>query len=220
MNKPTIVVDFAYVSPKGRGRRHLRGKLKYLQYRDDRETHLKQGELRDRWLDHGLGKSYRGIARSCERLRSPHVLAWTWVVSPAPDLMALIPEDQRRDLLIDLTARIVESYYTARGAEVPEYAAVLHDRLTNGADGQPGVQQLHSHVILPGTAPTVEGRTPFYNNKEKGHERLFHQIAAQHFEDALETAVGARWRELRPEAEPAPVLPDLNDLNVWFPRER
>lgn len=92
-----------------------------------------------------------------------------------------------------------------------------HDRLTNGADGQPGVQQLHTHVILPGTAPTVEGSSPFYNNKEKGHDRLFREIAAQHFESALDEIVGERWRELRPEAE---LLPDLNDLNVWFSRER
>ncbi|CAG0969709.1 hypothetical protein PLCT2_01273 [Planctomycetaceae bacterium] len=92
-----------------------------------------------------------------------------------------------------------------------------HDRLTNGADGQPGVEQLHTHVILPGTAPTVEGRAPFYNNKEKGHDRLFREIAAQHFEDALDATVGARWRELRPEVE---ILPDLNDLDAWFPRER
>lgn len=92
-----------------------------------------------------------------------------------------------------------------------------HDRLTNGADGQPGVSQLHTHVILPGTAPTIEGRAPFYNNKEKGHDRLFREIATQHFEAALDEIVGERWRELRPEAE---LVPDLNDLNAWFPRER
>jgi hypothetical protein len=60
------------------------------------------------------------------------VLAWSWVVSPAPDLMALVPEGLRRDLLIDLTERVVEAYYTARGADVPEYAFVVHDRLTSG----------------------------------------------------------------------------------------
>jgi hypothetical protein len=79
MSKATIVVDFAYISAKGSRRvsahRHLLGRLKYLQYRDDRNTHLRQRDLRERWQDHGLGKSYRSILQSCERLRSPHVLA-------------------------------------------------------------------------------------------------------------------------------------------------
>ena len=42
--KPTIVANFAYVSPKGKGKtsgyRHLRSKLKYVEFRDDRNTHI------------------------------------------------------------------------------------------------------------------------------------------------------------------------------------
>lgn len=127
--KATIVPDFGYVSTKSKGRvsahKHLRGKLKYFTYRDNRDEHLKPEEREERWQDHGLGKDYRTILNNCDKLSSKHVLAWSWVISPAPDLMALVPEDLRRDLVIDLTERIVESYYTARGAEVPEYAFVL-----------------------------------------------------------------------------------------------
>lgn len=86
--KPSIVAGFAYIAPKGRGKhsgyRHLRARLKYVQYRDDRDTHVKQGALADRWQDRGLGHHYRAILQRCEALRSRHVLAWTWVVSPAP----------------------------------------------------------------------------------------------------------------------------------------
>src|SRR5579864_1199072 len=96
MRKATVVVDFAYVSPKGRGRNsgyhHLRSKLKYVQYRDDRNTHIKQAKLVDRWQDRGLGNHYRAILNTCADLSSKHVLAWTWIVSPAPDLMTLVPE--------------------------------------------------------------------------------------------------------------------------------
>ena len=223
--KPTIVADFAYVSPKGKGKtsgyRHLRSKLKYVQYRDDRNKHIKQGELVDRWQDHGLGNNYRSILNNCAALSSKHVLAWTWIVSPAPDLMALVPEDLRRDLVIDLTERVVESYYTARGLDVPEYSFVLHDRLTNEQDvGEPGAQQLHTHVFLPGTTPTLEGRQAVYNNKDKGHEKLFHEVAAEHFETALDSLVGPDWRLLRKEPELAPTMPDVDDLDAWFPRER
>lgn len=223
--KATIVPDFGYVSMKGKGNtsahQHLRGKLKYFTYRDNRDTHLKPCERVDRWQDHGLGKDYRTILNNCDALSSKHVLAWSWVISPAPDLMALVPEDMRRDLVIDLTERIVESYYTARGAEVPEYSFVLHNRLTTTNDGdQPSLQHLHTHVILPGTVPTLEGRQPFYNNKEKGHDRLFREVAAQHFEAALDEIVGERWRDLRRESEIVPAMPDSDDLDAWFPRER
>ncbi|MBE7511471.1 MAG: hypothetical protein HS103_01465 [Anaerolineales bacterium] len=223
--KATIVPDFGYVSTKGKGRvsahKHLRGKLKYFTYRDNRDEHLKPEDREERWQDHGLGKDYRTILNNCDKLSSKHVLAWSWVISPAPDLMALVPEDMRRDLVVDLTERIVESYYTARGAEVPEYAFVLHNRLTTAKDGgEPGLQHLHTHVILPGTVPSLEGRHAFYNNTEKGHDRLFREIAAQHFEAALDEIVGERWRDLRREPEVEPTTPDLDDLDAWFPRER
>lgn len=223
--KATIVPDFGYVSTEGKGRvsahKHLRGKLKYFTYRDNRDEHLKPEDRAERWQDHGLGKDYRTILNNCDKLSSKHVLAWSWVISPAPDLMALVPEDLRRDLVADLTERIVESYYTARGADVPEYAFVLHNRLTTAKDDDdPGLQHLHTHVILPGTVPTLESRQPFYNNKEKGHDRLFREIASQHFEVALDEIVGERWRDLRREPEIAPATPDPDDLDAWFPRER
>ena len=63
------------------------------------------------------------------RLQSKHVLAWTWVISPAPDLMELVPQDERRQLLYDLTERIVEDYYTERGFDVPEYSYILVRRV-------------------------------------------------------------------------------------------
>ena len=225
MAKAIIVPDFGYVSTKGRGKqsphKHLRGKLKYFTYRDNRDTHLKPQERVDRWQDRGLGKDYRTILQRCDRLRSPHVLAWTWVISPAPDLMALVPEDLRRDLVIDLTERIVESYYTARGAEVPEYSFTVHNRLTTAAEGgQAGLQHLHTHVILPGTVPTLESRQAFYNNKEKGHDQLIREIASRHFEAALDELVGPAWRRLREEPAPQPELPDSDDIDAWFPRER
>ncbi len=176
--KAIIVTDFAYKGPKrkGRGTGHqgLRATLKYLQYRDNRNQHLQQDEDAERWVDHGLGRHYRAIFESCDKLQSKHVLAWTWVISPAPDLMALVPEDQRPELVLDLTERIVEDYYTSRGFEVPEYSYVLHDRLTKPEDDSEPLQQLHTHVVLPGTAPLAgTDRQAVYNNKEKGHDALF-----------------------------------------------
>src|SRR5450432_3439960 len=196
--------DFRYISTskaKGKGGiKHLREKLKYFQYRNDKADHVAQGQGKprpERWRDMGLGGNYGEILKACTDLQSKDVLAWTWVVSPAPDLMALVPEDQRRDLVRDLTETIVTEYYEARGLDLPRYSYVLHDR--NTAEGE---QQLHTHVVLPGTTETLEGREPFYNNKKEGHVMLFNQIADKQFELALDKTIGLDWRTLRPEPEP------------------
>jgi hypothetical protein len=219
MSKAIIVADFAYKGPKrtGRGSGHqgLRNLLGYLQYRDRVQNQLAKQPDYERWQDHGLGVHWREIFQQCDELQSKHVLAWTWVISPAPDLMALVPEDQRRDLVCDLTERVVEEYYEQRGFDTPPYSYILHDRQTNEA----GMQQLHTHVILPGMAPLPGvDMAPVYNNKERGDDVLFREIAAQNFSDALDRIVGPEWRLMR-EQEPERT-PDTNDLDVWFPRER
>ena len=212
MSKAIIVVDFAYKGPQRRGRgtghQGLRATLKYLQFRDQ-ENNRRAHRGQERWHDHGMGLHWREIYQNGERLQSPHVLAWTWVVSPAPDLMALVPKGERRQLVCDLTERIVEDYYTARGFDVPEYSYILHDRRTTPTDGGKSMQQLHTHVILPGTAPLgMVDRQAVYNNASKGHDRLFREIATQHFERALDELVGSEWRQYRqpdretPELEP------------------
>lgn len=221
--KAIIVTDFAYKGPKrkGRGTGHqgLRATLKYLQYRENRDYHLHQDDNPERWIDHGLGQHYRAIFETCNELQSKHVLAWTWVISPAPDLMALVPEEYRRDLVLNLTERIVEDIYTERGFEVPEYSYVLHDRLTTPEDDSEPLQQLHTHVVLPGTAPLAGvDREAVYNNKEKGHDALFREIASRHFTEALDQLVGPEWYRLREEELPlTPSQPDPDDLDAWFP---
>jgi len=221
LSKAIIVVDFAYKGPhrKGRGTGHqgLRSTLKYLQYRDNRTDHLPQMQDNERWRDLGMGQHYREIFENCDQLQSKHVLAWTWVVSPAPDLMALVPEEKRPQLLCDLTERIVEDYYTERGFELPEYSYVLHDRLTDTKEeGEEPMQHLHTHVVLPGTVSSIAERLPVYNNKERGHDALFRQVASRHFADMLDNVIGTEWR-LQREEEPE-MKPDVNDLDAWFTR--
>lgn len=218
MSKAIIVVDFAYKSPKrkGRGTGHqgLKATLKYLQYRDQRNNRLAQSHDYERWQDHGLGVHHREIYQNCAALQSQHVLAWTWVVSPAPDLMALVPQNQRRALLYDLTERVVEDYYTERGFDVPEYSYVMHSAQTQPlGDGSPPQEHLHTHVILPGTAPSTVDRLPVYNNASKKHDRLFREVAAHHFADLLDER-GIDWRHLRAEPEVEPEL----DTDEFFSR--
>jgi hypothetical protein len=221
--KAIIITDFSYKGPqrKGRGTGHkgLRSTLKYLQYRDNRDEHREQDDDTGRWVDCGLGQHYRAIFETCDTLQSKHVLAWTWVISPAPDMMALVPDAQRHDLVCDLTEHIVEEYYTSRGFDVPEYSYVLHDRLTQPEDGTEPMQQLHTHIVLPGTAPLPgSDRAAVYNNKERGHDSLFREIASRHFSEALDRTVGPEWQRLREEPEIELEQPEADDLDAWFPR--
>lgn len=212
--KPLIVPDLKYKSPTRRGRgtgaAGLQNALKYFQYREDYHVRVPRARLRDRWQDRGLGSHYREIAAHCARLKSRHVLAWTWVISPAPDLMALVPAEERRALVMDVTERIVEAYYEARGFQTPPYSYVLHDRRT--AEGE---QQLHTHVILPGLAPDVAEWSPLYVNQSEGHDALFQTVARAACEQALDKAIGPTWRRLRA----GPDVPhEVDDLEAWFPR--
>lgn len=184
-----------------------------LSYRDNRDDHIRQQDQRERWQDHGLGQHYRDIFKNCDQLQSQHVLAWMWVISPAPDLMALVPEDQRVRLIRDLTEKVVEDYYASRDFDTPEYSYVVHNRLT---EGETPMQHLHTHVVLPGTAPFIAERQPVYNNATRGHDALFRDIATRHFSELLDQTIGMDWRRLRePERDD---LPDTHDLDAWFPR--
>ena len=89
-----------------------------------------------------------------------------------------------------------------------------HDRQTD----EDGMQQLHTHVVLPGTTPSVAERLPVYNNKERGHDALFRDVATRHFSEMLDDVVGPEWRiqrEEEPEIEQSQ-MKDPNDLDAWF----
>lgn len=221
MSKAIIVVDFAYKGPKrtgrGTGRQALKVVLKYLQYRDKRNNHLAQNHNYERWQDRGMGVSHGEIYRNCDALQSKHVLAWTWVISPAPDLMELVPQSERRDLLYELTERVVEDYYTERGFDVPEYSYVAHTAKTKGKNGEPPQEHMHTHVVLPGTVPSTAERLPVYNNTTKGHDRLFRDIAAHHFANMLDER-GIDWRPLREEPKADVQRDEEIDLDDFFSR--
>jgi hypothetical protein len=231
MRKAIIVPDLAYTSRKGNGKtgghQQLKAKLKYLQFRDDRDGHIPQEQGLERWENRGLGRNYREILKNCDQLSTRNVMAWTWVISPDPILMSLVPEPEREALVKHLTEEIVEAYYTSRGAEVPQYSYVMHDRLTNeSSDRTDRLQQLHTHVVLPATVPTLEGvREPFYNRASQGHLQLLRDLSTEKFAAALDHHIGPEWRTLgaEPEVEQAgPILgdPDLSELDRWFgPRD-
>jgi hypothetical protein len=75
------------------------------------------------------------------------------------------------------------------------------------------MQQLHIHVLLHGTAHLLGfDREAVYNNKDRGHNTLFRQIASRHFREALDRIIGSEWQKLRQEeAEIEPERPAVDD---------
>lgn len=64
--------------------------------------------------------------------------------------MQLLPAEQRRELLGDLTERIVHDYYTERGFDLPEFAYVVHSRQTTTAKGEKPLEHLPASVRAAG----------------------------------------------------------------------
>lgn len=59
------------------------------------------------------------------------MLAHHLVIAPAPDLMELVPDELKHDLVREVTERTIEAWHEARGLNTPEFSYVLHDRDTD-----------------------------------------------------------------------------------------
>lgn len=192
MSRTMIIANLRYIDPKrkakGHGTKGLRSILRYLQYRNDRQDYVPAGRG-ERWIDRGLGLHYQAILKNCIHLQSQEVLAWSYVISPEPDLMALLPDKERRPFIQSLTENIIERYYAERGCSAP-YSYVVHEAQTQ--DGRP---HTHTHVILPGMAQDdLEGWQPFKNFRSRGHLALLDEIANDELTQTLNRSIGVAWQ--------------------------
>ncbi len=196
--KLSVVANVRYQTPKGKGAGKLKGLLRYIQYRDDRDGHIPQHEGLERWVDHGLGRNFQTIAANCEAFKSEHVQAFTFVINPNPDLVGFIPDEHRVAFVQELTETTIEQFFEARGLDTPDYAFAIHRRETTDAN-QPGRDNPHAHVILPGTYESwADGeRLPLYmnQNKHENHIELLHTIAQQQIDVLLQREVGLDWEQ-------------------------
>lgn len=188
----TIWSNLRWVHPErsgyGTGEQALKEKLRYFTYRDDRDVKAPSGGRR--WVDQGLGETHRDILESCKTLTSDDRLAWTMMLSPKPRLLALIQDEaDRRAFVEELTEDVIEQWFEARGFVEQKFSYVVHDRSTS----EEGLQQLHSHVILPGTVETVAGRERFDNNPTDLRE--FNTLVEDLFEIHMDRQLGIGWRE-------------------------
>jgi len=196
-HKQMCVANLKYKKPTAADSKKAKGLLRYLTYRDSRDGHIKQVSGQERWVDHGLGHTVREIAETCDRYQSEHVLAFTLVFNPRPDLIAMVPEKKRARFVRELTESTLDQFFEACGLDTGvEYAYVQHNRASEDPQA-PGLPDPHTHVILPGTYfDEGEGqRVPlfFSRNRQVDHIDLLHQITEKNMIETMERYVGLDW---------------------------
>lgn len=200
MNRSQMcIANVQYKKPTVEGSKQGKGFLRYLTYRDGRYGHIKQEPGQERWHNRGLGQSITEIDRLCQQYKSDHVLAFTLVFNSNPELMAMVPVEQREAFVCELTETTLDKFFEARGIDSGiEFSYVLHHRESEDKQA-PGLHDPHTHVILPGTV-FDEGtgeRAPLYfsRNKRENHIELLHQVTEGVMADLLDRYVGLDWEQ-------------------------
>ncbi|MBI5961806.1 MAG: hypothetical protein HY866_23920 [Chloroflexi bacterium] len=196
-HKQMCVANLKYKKPTEADSKKAKGLLRYLTYRDSRDGHIKQMSGQERWVDHGLGHTVGEIAETCDSYQSEHVLAFTLVFNPNPNLLSMVPEKRRGRFVRELTENTLDQFFEARGLDTGiEFAYVTHHRVSEDPQA-PGLPDPHTHVILPGTYfDEGEGRRVplfFSRNKQVDHIELLHQITEKNMAEGMERYVGLDW---------------------------
>ena len=200
MSKPICMATWRYKKPDRDGHRGLKSLLKYVTFREDAHHKVPENGA-ERWHNDGLGQTWREVYENSRQLAGQYILAHHFVLSPDPDLMALLPEENRRMALQELTAQTLTDWYQVRDYAVPEMSFVIHDRETTD-ENAPGRQMLHTHVFCAGTIPTLEGRTcPMVKERDvvrnKGgldRETNLNRIVEENWAAILDREIGLEWR--------------------------
>ena len=197
------MATWRYKKPDSGGHRGLKALLKYVTFRED-ANHVIPEDGQERWHNLGLGKSWREVYEMSRQLGGEYILAHHFVISPDPDLMALLPEDIRREVLQELTIGTLTDWYQARDLAFPEMSFVIHNRETTD-DTAPGRQMLHSHSFCAGSIPMLEGRTcPMVKERDVVRNRggidrdtNLNRIVEQNWAAILDREIGLDWRQDR-----------------------
>ena len=151
--------DWKFIAAGDGGYAKGRNLLRYLQYRDDAIAHIPRAGGPVRWVDCGLGGSWREILDSASELQTDKVLLRALIVRPPQELVAGLekvdPERwaNRRELLEEKVHRIMDAAMERAGLERPDgrrqpldlpYSYVIH-----APDDSQGIESLHAHVITP-----------------------------------------------------------------------
>jgi hypothetical protein len=197
--KQLCVANVQYKKPTADDRKRTKGLLRYLTYREGRFEASRQVSGVERWVDHGMGGSATEVGKQCEALQSEHVLLFSLVFNPNPDLIVMVAMDEREAFVKDLTESTLERFFEARGVDTGgEYSYVLHHRQTDDVEA-PNRHNPHTHVVLPGTVYDEEHgeRVPlfFSCNRKVNHIEMLHDATEQTMVEQMERYVGRDWEQ-------------------------
>ncbi|MCA0455416.1 MAG: hypothetical protein LCI00_15670 [Chloroflexi bacterium] len=195
--KQMCVANVQYKKPSADGAKQAKNLLRYLTYRESRDEAARHAAGKDRWHDHGMGGSVAEIAARCDDLKSEHVLAFSLVCNPNPDLIAMVAPEDREAFVWELTEGVIEDFFDRRGLDTGvEWSAVLHHRLTDDPEA-PGLHNPHTHIALPGTVYSEEhgGRVPlfFSRNRKVDHIEMLHRTTEDQMVALMDRYVGPEW---------------------------
>ena len=216
------ICNFGYAQTKKGGSHFpdVRGLLKYVQYRDDRDDHIPGGGGPDRWVDGGLGDSYPKILARLDELSAgnPHAYCFAVVISPDPEAIAEIEGDPQARFVEAIRASMAEWQTWRDEHDKPlagpiEYSFVVHRPERNYGE------QMHAHLILPAaTENAMNGDlTPLYNNRAQID--ALKEIVYRQLDRAYDLDLEREKPEIRPEIRLDPELEpgiDLVDRDIPF----
>jgi hypothetical protein len=222
------ICNFAYARTRQGSSRfpNVKGLLRYLQFRDNRDQHIPGAGGPDRWVDGGLGTHYRAILSRLDEL-SPsnrHAYCHAIVISPDPEAMANVegdpsPEgDLRKERFVEAVQVALEEWemWRLEHDQKPQIGAIEYSFVVHRPQREYG-EQMHAHVILGAATehPMTRERTPLYNGQPEIEG--FKEIVYRQLDRVFELD---RERE-RPEPEPElaldlqPEIPGL-DMDISF----
>lgn len=198
-SKQMCVANVQYKKPSADGAKQSKNLLRYLTYRESRDEAARHVAGQERWVDHGMGGSVAEIAQRCDELKSEHVLTFSLVMNPNPDLIAMVAPEDREQFVRELTESVVDDFFEARGIDTGvEMSYVLHHRLTDDPQA-PGLHDPHTHIVLPGTVYDEEHgqRVPlfFSRNRKVNHIEMLHDMTERTMIAQMEHYVGPDWEQ-------------------------
>jgi hypothetical protein len=212
------ICNFGYARSK-RGGTHfpdVKGLLRYIQYRDDRDDHIPGAGGPDRWVDGGLGDSYPKILARLDELSAgnPHAYCFAVVISPDPEAIAEIEGDPQARFVEAIRASMSEWQTWREEHDKPpagpiEYSFVVHRPERNYGE------QMHAHLILPAaTENAMNGDlAPLYNNRP--HIDTLKEIVYRQLDRVYGLDLERERSEIRLEAELQPGL-GFRDREIPF----
>jgi hypothetical protein len=203
------ICNFGYAQTKKGGSHFpdVRGLLKYVQYRDNRDDHIPRAGGPDRWVDGGLGDSYPKILARLDELSAGnrHAYCFAVVISPDPEAISQVEGDPHARFVEAIKASISEWEEWREEHDKPlagpiEYSFVVHRPERNYGE------QMHAHLILPAaTENAMNGDlTPLYNNRP--HVDAFKEIVYRQLDRAYDLDREQEKPEIKLEGELEPEL--------------